>query len=88
VIGCVNRAALATSFFEGTRDIYTGDVQLNENGILNKTNPFERLGVSVSHACVPITELLAIKLKGKREDSQCIQVLVPQCHPSFNPNVC
>jgi hypothetical protein len=33
-------------------------------------------------------ELLAIKLEGKREDLQCIQVLVPLRHLSLNPNVC
>jgi hypothetical protein len=35
---------------EDTRDIYTRDVQLIERkGIFNKTNHFERLGVSASH---------------------------------------
>jgi hypothetical protein len=33
-------------------------------------------------------ELLAIKLEGKREELQCIQVLVPLRHLSLNPNVC
>jgi hypothetical protein len=33
-------------------------------------------------------ELLAIKLEGKREDLQSIQLLVPLCHLSLNPNVC
>jgi hypothetical protein len=33
-------------------------------------------------------ELLALKLEGKREDPQCIQVLVPLRHGSLNPNVC
>ena len=33
-------------------------------------------------------ELLAIKLEGKREDLQRIQVLVPLRDLSLNPNVC
>jgi hypothetical protein len=33
-------------------------------------------------------EHLAIKSEGKREDLQCIQVLVPFRHLSLNPNVC
>jgi hypothetical protein len=33
-------------------------------------------------------EHLAIKLEQKREDLQCIQVLVPLRHMSLNPNVC
>jgi hypothetical protein len=33
-------------------------------------------------------ELLAIKLEGKREDIQWIQVLVPLCHLSLNPSFC
>ena len=33
-------------------------------------------------------ELLAIKLEGKREDPQRIQVLVPLRDLSLNPNVC
>jgi hypothetical protein len=33
-------------------------------------------------------ELLAIKLDGKREDLQSIQVLVPLRYLSLNPNVC
>jgi hypothetical protein len=33
-------------------------------------------------------ELLGIKLEGKREDIQWIQVLVPLRHLSLNPNVC
>jgi len=38
---------------EDTRDICIRDVQLIEqNGILNKTNHFERLGVSASHGCL------------------------------------
>jgi hypothetical protein len=32
--------------------------------------------------------LLAIKLEGKSEDLQWIQVLVPLRHLSLNPNVC
>jgi hypothetical protein len=33
-------------------------------------------------------EVLAIKLEGKREDPQWIQVLVPLRHLSLNLNVC
>jgi hypothetical protein len=33
-------------------------------------------------------ELLGIKLEGKREDLQWIQVLVPIRHTSLNRNVC
>jgi hypothetical protein len=33
-------------------------------------------------------ELLTIKLEGKREDLQWIQVLVPLRHLSLNPDVC
>ena len=33
-------------------------------------------------------EVLATKLEGKREDLQCIKVLVPLCHLPLNPNVC
>jgi hypothetical protein len=33
-------------------------------------------------------DLLAIKLKGKKEDPQCVQVLVPLRHLPINPNVC
>jgi hypothetical protein len=33
-------------------------------------------------------EFLAIKLEGKREDLQCMQVLVPLRHLSLNPDVC
>jgi hypothetical protein len=33
-------------------------------------------------------ELLDIKLEGKREDIQCIQVLIPLRHLSLNRNVC
>jgi hypothetical protein len=33
-------------------------------------------------------EVLAIELEGKREDLQCIQVMVPLRDLSLNPNVC
>ena len=33
-------------------------------------------------------ELLAIKLEGKREDLQCVQVLVPLGYLSLNLNLC
>jgi hypothetical protein len=33
-------------------------------------------------------ERLVLKLEGKREDLQCIQLLIPPRHVSLNRNVC